>query len=292
MYIPQERDVLEQLVAWGSMQPLIRAMILTSTRCRPDGPVDLLSDYDLILAVSDIGSFAFEDAWINGYGKPMTRWGDQNKMHDLTTYFRSAIYQNYVKVDYSIWPVDLLARIEAAAALPDQLDVGYRVLLDKDQSTARWLPPSYRAHIPRKPTQAEYQALVEEFWWVATYVAKSLWRDDLIFARWTLDCDLKLEATRRMLEWRIEIDQNWSVKPGIYGRGLGQLLPVSLWSVFAGTYGGLSVEESWTALDQVIGLFRQIAAEVGNALGYSYPQQVDEQVSAYLQEVRSMPPRA
>jgi hypothetical protein len=78
--------------------------------------------------------------------------------------------------------------------------------------------PSYQAYIPARPTEAEYQALVEEFWWGTTYVAKSLWRDELVFAKWVLDQDLKLETMRRMLEWRIEIDHHWSVKPGIHVR--------------------------------------------------------------------------
>jgi aminoglycoside 6-adenylyltransferase len=270
---------------------LIRAMILTSTRSRPDGPVDLLSDYDLILAVSDMGPFAFGDAWICEYGRPMVRWGDQSEMHDLTTYFRGAIYQNGVKIDYSIWPVELLSRIEASALLPDQLDVGYRVLLDKDERTAGWKPASYQAHIPRRPTEAQYEALVEEFWWTTTYVAKSLWRDELVFAKWVLDQDLKLETMRHMLEWRIEIDQNWSVKPGVYGRGLKQLLPANIWLAFARTYSSLDAEQTWVALAQVIALFRQVAAEVGNALGYAYLQEVDDQVSAYLQAIRAMPSR-
>jgi aminoglycoside 6-adenylyltransferase len=78
----------------------------------------------------------------------MVRWGDQGEMHGLATYFRGVIYQQYVKIDYSIWPVELLERIAAEAFLPDQLDVGYRVLLDKDQRTAGWKQPSYQVHIP------------------------------------------------------------------------------------------------------------------------------------------------
>ncbi len=291
MHIPQEKEVVDRLVAWGTAHPLIRAMILTSSRTRPDGPVDALSDYDLILAVSNVEPFAFDDAWIFEYGKPMVRWGDQSEMHGLTTYFRGAVYQNYVKIDYSIWPMELLSRIADSARLPDQLDVGYRVLLDKDGGTAGWKQPSYQAHIPARPTEAEYQALVEEFWWSATYVAKSLWRDDLVFAKWVLEQDLKLETMRRMLEWRIEIDRNWSVKPGVYGRGFKQLLPPDTWSQFASTYVSLDVQETWSALDRVIALFRQVALEVGNALGHTYPQQVDDQVSAYLAAIREMPPQ-
>ncbi len=289
MQIPQEKDVVDKLVAWGTGHPLIRAMILTSSRTRPDGPVDLLSDYDLILAVSDVKPFTSDDTWISDYGRPMVRWGDQGQMHGLTTYFRGVVYQNYVKIDYSIWPVELLERIAAYGSLPDQLDVGYRVLLDKDQRTAGWKPPSYQAHIPTRPTAAEYQALVEEFWWGTTYVAKSLWRDELVFAKWILDQDLKLETLRRLLEWRIELDHHWSVKPGIHGRGLKQLLPPNIWQQFASTYVSLDTEETWAALDRVIALFRQIAADVGNALGYTYSQQVDDQVSAYLEAIRQMP---
>jgi aminoglycoside 6-adenylyltransferase len=293
MQLPQEKDVVDKLLAWGMAHPLIRAMILTSSRTRPDGPVDMLSDYDLILAVSDVGPFAFDDAWVSDYGRPMVRWGDQSEMHGLTTYFLGVVYQNYVKIDYSIWPVELLAHIAASersdASLPDQLDVGYRVLLDKDQRTAGWKEPSYQAHIPTRPAQVEYQALVEEFWWGTTYVAKSLWRDDLVFARWVLDQDLKLETMRRMLEWRIEIDHNWSVKPGVHGRDLKQLLPTDIWSEFAGTYVSLDVEETWAALYRVIVLFRQVAADVGDALGYTYPQEVDDLVSAYLEAIRQMP---
>lgn len=289
MQVPQDKDVVGKLVAWGMAHPLIRAMILTSSRTRPDGPVDLLSDYDLILAVSDVGPFAFDDAWTSDYGSPMVRWGDQSEMHGLTTYFRGVVYQDYVKIDYSIWPVELLDHITASASLPDQLDVGYRVLFDKEQRTAGWKPPSYQAHIPTRPAQAEYQALIEEFWWSTTYVAKSLWRDDLVFAKWVLDQDLKLETMRRMLEWRIEIDHNWSVKPGVYGRGLKQLLPPDIWREFAGTYVLLDVEETWAALSRVIALFRQVAADVGNVLGYTYPQEVDDLVSAYLEAIRKMP---
>ena len=286
MQIPQEKDIVDKLVAWGTGHPLIRAMILISSRTRPDGPVDVLSDYDLILAVSDVLPFAFDDTWVCEYGRPMVRWGDQGEMHGLTTFFRGVVYQNYVKIDYSIWPVELLQRITASASLPDQLDVGYRVLLDKDQRTGGWKPPSYQAHIPIRPTEAEYHALVEEFWWGTTYVAKSLWRDDLVFAKWILDQDLKLETMRRMLEWRIEIDHNWSVKPGIHGRGLKHLLPSNIWTQFACTYVSLDVEETWAALNGVIALFRQIAHEVGNALGYPYPQQVDDQGSAYLAQCK------
>ena len=171
-------------------------MILTSSRARQDGLVDLLSDYDVILAVADAVHFGREESWLSDYGKPMVRYSDQSELYHVTTYFRGVLYEDYVKIDYSVWPAALLERISAEATLPDQLDVGYLVLLDKDSRTSGWKQPSYRAHIPDRPTGAEYQRLVEVFWWTTTYVAKSLWRDELVFARWCLDQEIKLGVLR------------------------------------------------------------------------------------------------
>lgn len=288
--LPQEPEVLAKLVVWGSAMPTIRAMILTSSRTRPDGPVDLLSDYDVILAVTDAEHFANEEAWVFAYGQPMVRWGDQSAMYGPTTYFRGVIYDDYIKIDYSIWPDALLERVAAQTPLPDQLDVGYRILLDKDNRTAAWHPPTYQAHIPARPTEAEYLAVVEEFWWNTTYVAKSLWRDEVAFAKWVLDSDTKLESMRRLLEWRMELDHYWSLKPGVKGRGLKQRLPADIWTEFAATYVGSEMEDNWAALFCTTSLFRRVAIEVGNALGYTYPQHVDDKVSAYLNAIRTLPP--
>jgi aminoglycoside 6-adenylyltransferase len=286
--LPPEADVLARLVAWGEAEPSVRAMILTSTRARPGAPVDALSDYDVILCVSDVEDFVRSDAWQLAYGRPAARWGDEDELYGLTTRFRGVVYEDGVKVDYTIWPEQLLGAVAEQGALPDRLDVGYRVLLDKGGATSSWRPPTYRAHVPAPPTKAEYDALVEEFWWDTTYVAKALRRGEIVFAKFALEYDTKLGALRRFLEWRLEIDHDWSLKPGACGRGLERLLPADTWAELASTYVGTDSEENWDALFRT-NLFRRIATEVGEALGYEYPQRVDDAVAAHLRAVRSLP---
>ena len=132
-------------------------------------------------------------------------------------HFRGVVYEDGVKVDWSIWPESLLERVAGADPLPDDLDVGYRVLLDEAGRTAGWPPPTFRAHIPTPPSADEYDAIVREFWWSSTYVAKGLRRGELTLAKYALDVDLKLDALRRMLEWRLELDHDWSLRPGVLG---------------------------------------------------------------------------
>jgi aminoglycoside 6-adenylyltransferase len=283
-----EVDVIERLVQWANSQPLVRAMLLESSRASDHAPIDILSDYDVLLVVSDIRSFSQHETWLQDFGKILVLFRDKGQMCGLTNYYRLVLYEDGTKVDYIVWPVALLQRILDEPRLPDVLDHGYQVLVDKDHLASGLKPPTYTAHIPKRPTEKEYRSLVEEFWWETIYVAKNLWRDELIQAKYNLDFVMKFQMLRRLLEWRIEIDHNWSWKPGAFGRGVKKLLDSRTWGEFASTYVGEDIDENWDALFKTTALFRRIAIEVGDALGYSYPYDLDERVTSYLQSIRNV----
>ena len=113
----------------------------------------------------------------------------------------------------------------------------------------------------------------------------------MVFAKFALDYDAKFGALRRFLEWRIELDHDWSLKPGAYGRGLERLLPGDIWSELAGTYVGTDVEDNWNALFRLTALFRRVATEVGDALGYVYRRDLDDALTRQLEDVRNLPRR-
>ena len=144
--------MLGELVAWGEAEDEIRALVLTSTRSQQDGSADELSDYDLIVAVRDADDFVAREGWAGARGRPLVGWGDEHELLGERTTFRGAVYRDGVRVDFTIWTASLLESIAAADALPDDLDVGYRVLLDKDGATSRWSAPTYLAHVPTRPT--------------------------------------------------------------------------------------------------------------------------------------------
>lgn len=291
MNLPRENDVIARLVAWVEQNDSIRALVLTSSRARDDGTTDLLSDYDVIVAIRDHEAFARDRGWTSAYGRPLAHWEDEHFIEGSITYFRGVMYEDGTKIDYTLWPEHVLDKVAESVALPADLDVGYRVLVDKDGRTASWHAPTYRAHLPTKPTQDEYEAAVHEFWWDTTYVAKSLWRGELFFAKFMLDYDTKFVAFRRLLEWKVELAHDWSLRPGSHGRGLERLLPTETWDALAATYVGTDIEDNWNALLRTTTLFREVAIEVGQALGFRYPQHVDDAVTAHIAAVRNLPQR-
>ena len=263
-------------------------MLLTSSRANPNAPVDLFSDYDVILVVTDIHPFLEDESWLGDFGDALVVYRDPvRREYGLERFARITQYEDGTKIDFTVWPVGILGRVVEEAHLPDELEVGYGVLLDKDGLAARLRPPTCRAFIPAPPSEAVFREVVEEFFHETTYVAKNLWREELLPAKYSLEL-MKFDVLRRMLEWHMEGDHGWAVNTGVYGRGLQKRLKADIWAQLESTFVGAGMEENWEALFETIDLFRRVAREVADHLGYAYPHDLDRRVLEYLQRVRSL----
>lgn len=281
--------MIEQLISWANSQELIRAVILTSSRAIPHAPLDLFSDYDVILVSRSIEPYYVDRSWLGVFGPVLAVYRDP--LIDEDGFTRSAYvvqYENSLKIDFNLWPVELLKHVAGSDQLTAEFDAGYRVLVDKDSLTTGLKPPTYSGYIPAPPTEASYLELLEGFFLDTMYVAKFLWRDDMMAAKHILDYSLKQNHLRPMLEWLAEIDHGWTLKPGPYGRGLKKHVRPDLWAELERTYTGAGLEENWEALFRTIELMRRVAREVGENLGFTYPAELDQRVVTYLLKVRQL----
>jgi aminoglycoside 6-adenylyltransferase len=281
---------LQRIIAWAVARPDVRAAILTSSLCNPYAPVDRLSDYDVIFVVEDIHPYHQDDAWLDDFGRVLVVWRDPiHLIYGQESFARITQYEeDGLKIDFTFWPVELLRRVVADPKLPEDLDIGYRVLVDKDKLTTGLQPPTYRAHIPYPPTEAEYLEVIEVFFHEATYMAKHLWRDDLMAAKFQLEKEMIADQLRRMLEWHMEIDHGWSIKPGVMGRGLKRYTRPDLWAELERAYVGPGIEENWEALFTIAEFMRKVGREVGHALGYEYPEELHQRAVRYLKWVKNL----
>jgi len=280
-------NIIHRLQQWAAEDPSVRAVVLTSSRAIPHAHTDAFSDYDVILALTNIEPLYEDRAWLENFGSVLALYRDP--LINDRGFQRSAFvtqYEDSLKIDFSLWPVGLFKQIVSEPQLTPEFDAGYRVLLDKDHLTDPLQPPTYKSYIPEPPTEAEYQALIESFFLDTGYVAKFLWRDDLVAAKYILDHSLKHQHLLIMLAWRIEMDHDWALKLGPYGRGLKRCLPPDLWEQFEATYTDAEPSSNWSALFRSIDVMRRVAVEVGDHLNFRYPEQLERRVLAYLQRVR------
>jgi aminoglycoside 6-adenylyltransferase len=282
-------DAMEaRIVDWCTSRDLVRAAMLTSTRAAASGPIDKFSDIDVILVLTKIGPLSEYRHWLDDFGEVLAAWRDGDALRrDPPRTCWVTQYADGSKIDFTLWPVELLQQAARAPTLPDQLDIGYRVLIDKDGLTRGLKSASHRAHIPTPPSREEFLIAVEEFLLESTYVAKHLWRDDLMPAKFSLDHVMKQSCLRAMLEWRIEIDYQWSLKPGAAGKGLKKFLSPDAYRSLEQTYVGPRIADNWIALFDTIAQFRRVAVEVAEHLGYQYPHDLDDRVIAYLRGVQA-----
>ncbi len=285
--------IIQRLIRWGRERPAVRAMFLTGSRAQPDAQPDTLSDYDILLVVEDIHPFWAERGWLDDFGRVLVAYWDPIHAapgYDLEQTGNVVTYQDGLKVDFILWPVELLRQIVRSPTLPPDLDLGYVALLDKDGLSEGLAAPTYSAYILTPPTDKAYQKVIQDFFSDVPYVAKCLHRDELLPAKWCMDCDMKHTFMLQMLEWRAGLDCNWSRPAGFLGRGLKKRLPPEIWSRVENSYAGGGIEENWDALLDTLALFRRVAVEVGERLGFKYPIDMDRQMVDYAQQVRNMSP--
>jgi len=287
----QPSDAVPRLIDWANARDEIRAMLMTSTRAKPNAVVDVFSDYDIILVLRDIHPFVENKRWLQTFGQVLVSYWDPIHASSVPGIDQTSSviqYANGLKIDFTLWPVELMQHIATHKTLPADLDDGYVVLVDKDKITVGMPPPTYTIYIPVKPTAQAFATWVEEFFSDPPYVAKCLWRDELMPAKWCLDYDMKHVYLRRMLEWRVECDHNWSLPAGNLGKGLKKYLPVDIWAELEGTYAEAGIKENWAALFKTMALFRRVAIEVADCLGYDYSHDLDAGVTAYVKKMKKM----
>jgi aminoglycoside 6-adenylyltransferase len=286
-----DRDpVIDRLVGWIQEQPAVRAGLITSTRAVPHLKTDELSDYDVILVVTNIEPYVEDRGWIETFGNVLVSYWDPIEIDDDTGAERSGNiiqYDDGLKIDFTLWSIDGLRHLTEQPVLPLELDAGYRVIADKDGLASKLPAPTYRGYRRYQPSEAEYQQLVNDFFVGPPYVAKCLIRNELLPAKWCLDYDMRFVYALPMLEWRAQCDADWSLSFGVNGKGLRRHLPEHLWTEFELTFAGGSIRENWDSLFGLMSIFGSVAREVAESLGYRYPDELDRRVTEFVRAMHS-----
>lgn len=277
-------QVLDRIVEWGQRNELIRAVILEGSRATQDMDPDRFSDYDVAFVVTDVGPFIDRHDWEAWFGEPAIHWGDRQLDDGVERWMRLVVYGDGTRIDYCFWSTSAFAQVKEQQPLPAILDSGYRVLLDKDGIAEALPSPTYRAHVPAAPTEAEFLILLDDFWLDAAYVAKSLARGELLPAKYGFSL-LAFSHLRRLLEWSVEIDRGWAWRPGRHGRGLQRAVSPGRWQRLEQTFAGADLEDNWRSLWTAFDLHRELVVEVAELLGFTYPHDRDAGALSYLQRL-------
>jgi aminoglycoside 6-adenylyltransferase len=279
-----EQEMLDLIVDTAKNDERIRAVVMNGSRANINAPYDVFQDFDIVYLVTDVAPFKKDFEWIKRFGELMILQMPEDMQDpppsedDGFTYLMQ--FKDGNRIDLGIYPLNKLKEITK-----DSLSA---VLLDKDQIIGIIPPANEEIYLPKPPSAKAYADCCNEFWWVSVYVAKGLWRKEILYARYMLD-QVDREELMKMLKWYIGIRTGFSKNPGKFGKYFEKYLEPNLWVLLKKTYADASYENTWEAMFTMGNLFRRVAKQVANHFGYTYAQSEDENISAHLRHVHKLP---
>jgi aminoglycoside 6-adenylyltransferase len=272
-----EKEMFDLFLDFAKNDERIKVVGMEGSRTNINIPKDDFQDYDITYIVTDVDSFTKNDDWLDIFGKRiiMQKPEDMDLFPAEEDWFYSylMIFEDDIKIDLKIVPVELLN-------IYLKRDKLIKIILDKDGLVANPPVPTDEDYWIYKPSAAYFDDCCNEFWFVSTYIAKGLFRKELLFASYHMEQIARVELFN-MLSWKIGIDFGYGSSIGKHNKFIDKYLAENEWNLLMKTYCMDSFENCWTALESAHILFRQASYYIADKLGYDYPD-YDVQITNYI----------
>lgn len=282
-------EKLKQIIHWAENNPDIRAVLLTSSLVNPYAPVDDFSDLDVELVFDKREAYEVNNDWLNLFGDPISMIEEDDTVFDGVHAMKMVLYKDHVKVDFKLYQISEFITEIKKEKLPDDWDVGYKVLVDKDGLARDLKSPTYQSVMIHQPSEKKFKQLLNDFWWDTTYVAKCLKRGDIFYAKFMSENILRTDYLVPLIEWYIAADHDWNnATTNKHGRLFQKYLSDDLWKRVEATFSGSDIEENWIALLACADLVHELGTVLAQKLNFEYPHTLEKDIRNYLEEVKSM----
>ncbi|MFJ7725274.1 aminoglycoside 6-adenylyltransferase [Neobacillus sp. NPDC097160] len=279
-----EHEIMELVLTLAQKDDRVRAVGMNGSRTNPNVPKDLFRDFDIVYLVTDMDSFINDPSWVDVFGERLIMQTPENmdlfpnEMGSRFTYLIQFLDGN--RIDLTLIPIEE----REAYAFEDKLTV---ILLDKDGIMPAIPEPTDEDYWVKQPSASYFADCCNEFWWVSTYVAKGLWRQEILYAYDHLS--LVRAMFLKMIEWKVGIETDFSISIGKNAKYLQRYVKDDLWDVIVKTYPTCKSDAVWEALFLMTNEFEKVALEVADQFQFEYPFEEAKRVKNYLKHVQKLP---
>jgi len=276
-------EIKKLIIDFARSDERIRAVLLNGSRANSKISPDEYQDYDIVYVVDNIESFISDKGWTNVFGdKLIWQLPDEmvvgNEESDRASQFSLLmIFTDANRIDLTLLSktgIDINNK-------PDSLTI---VWLDKDDMFSNIDLPNDSDHLVKQPTEKEFLDTCNEFWWVCTYVAKGLVRNELTYSKAMLETVVR-PMFMNVVAWYIGVETDFSVSAGKAGRFMKSLLPAGLYDDILRTYSDHIIENNWQAMFLMMDIFGKLSRYVSRKLKFKYVASEEENVIAYLDQL-------
>lgn len=279
-----EAEMYDLILEIAKSDDRIKAVYMNGSRTNKNVPKDIFQDYDIVYVAEETGSFIVDKDWINRFGEILyMQYPDENPYYPSdkeNSYGWLMQFTDGIRLDLTMQTVNY-------ALQHIQDDKLCKVLLDKEKILPDMEEATDRQRWVERPTEAQYHAVCNNFWWCTNNIAKGLWREEFPYVQ-----DMTNEVVRKqlimMLNWKAGILTDWSVSTGKSSKYLYRWLSENEWQMFLSTYFDCDSEHAWKSVFEMCSLFERTARYVGEKLGLAYHQEEGSAARSYLESVYQM----
>lgn len=286
-----EKEMFELILGVADRDDRIRAVYMNGSRANPNAKKDIFQDYDIVYVVTETESFIRDKDWINVFGEPIIfEFPDElDKIQGRNVDFKNGYtylmqFTDGNRIDLHIQTVEALIKEYGM----DKLTVP---LLDKDGCLPQIPASSDEDYWVKKPTYGQYFSKCNDFWWVAPYCAKGLWRKEILYTIEVMNSYVRQELLT-MISWYVGAETKFKISLGKANKNLKEYLDSDIWTRLMQTFNMEDYNSAWNALITTCGLFEELAPEVGRMLGYEYNYDEAERSFAFIKHIKELPENA
>jgi len=270
-------EIQDLIIGIAGKDERIRAVLLNGSRANVQIPPDPYQDFDIVYVVNQLQSFTNEHNWVKAFGERIIMqlpdemcFGEKRK--DGFGYLM--LFEDGNRIDLTLFPIDKVKK----DYWPDSLTL---CLLDKDNLFQNLPKASDKDYLIKKPTQKEFDDVCNEFWWVSTYIAKGLLRNEISYAKDMIETVVR-PMFMRIIEWYIGMRTDFTIVFGKSGRFMQQYLSVDQYQKILSTYADHLIENNWRTLFVMTELFAEYSREVATGLNFKKNTVEEQNVRKYL----------
>lgn len=248
----------------------VEAIALSGSRTNPQVPKDEFQDYDVVYIVENLNDLLSDLSWLDQFGMRLIE--QHNVLGHRRLYLM--LFEDGNRIDLTLCPMESIQEwVDSEANFEVIKDVKGLFEAYQPNSKRYWTAP---------PTEEEFAASCNEFWWVSAYVVKAIRRNQLIYATDHLYGICQQELLK-VLAWLVTSDRG-VVDIGKNYKHLFHYLHAEKEKVFSPLLDLSSIEKVGQSLFATMGLFDREAQILAQKMGFTYDKEVAEKMIAYAKE--------
>jgi len=274
------QEIIDNFIRWGNSSRELYAAFIIGSQARSNHPADEYSDLDIVMLVDNPSYFLSSDQWLKNIAEYHVSFSEDSMAGGKE---RRILFDGALDVDFILLPNENPENIIKAlnCEMASMLERGYKILIDKIK--LQEIMPRFDAVVKsdEELTEQDFTNIVNDFWYHSVWAAKKLKRGEIWTAKYCVDTYMKSKLLC-IIECHARTIHGKDYDTWHNGRFIEQWAPCWVVERLSLCFAHYRKEDIKIALISTMDLFRAVAVEIAEKLGFQYPHEADKYTAAWV----------